>query len=129
MDKIVIKIGIDFDNCITADKNSKAFFRVICHLLIPEYEIHIITNRDEDSRQDTIKELEELGIHYSKLVITDRKSEHILKEGINIYFDDSDEYFISLPETVLIFKIRENFNFDYESHRWIGSKKTTKMID
>ena len=57
-----MKIGIDLDNTITADTNSREFFRVICHLLYPEYEIHIITNRDENSREDTVKALEELGV-------------------------------------------------------------------
>ena len=126
MGKKTIVVGIDLDNCITADAE---FFRVICFLLAPEYEIHIITNRDKNSRQDTVKELEELGIQYSQLVITGSKAQHILKEGINIYFDDSDTYFLSLPESVLVFKVREHFNFDYKSHRWIGNKKTTKMID
>ena len=128
MDDKVIKVGIDLDNCITADQNSKEFFRIICHLLHPEYEIHIITNRDKSSRRDTVKELEELGIQYSHLELTSQKAKYILKEGINIYFDDSDTYFLSLPKSVLVLKVREEYNFDYNSHRWIGSKKNTKMI-
>ena len=129
MDKKEIKIGIDLDNCITADDNSREFFRIICHLLHPEYEIHIITNRDETDRNETVKELEELGIQYTKLVITAEKAKYILNEGINIYFDDCDEYFIELPQTVAVFKVREEFNFSFSDKKWYGSKKTVKMID
>ena len=42
-----MKIGIDLDNTITASKDSVEFFRVITHLLIPEHDIVILTNRDE----------------------------------------------------------------------------------
>ena len=91
-----MKIGIDLDNCITSEQE---FFRIITHLLHPEYEIHIITNRDESNRQSTIQELEQLRIQYSKLELTAEKAAaYILNQGINIFFDDTDEYFLQLPE-------------------------------
>ena len=126
MGKKTIVVGIDLDNCITADAE---FFRVICFLLAPEYEIHIITNRDKNSRKETIRELKELGIHYSKLAITGNKVDYILQEGITVYFDDTDENLLEIPQSVTVFKIREEFNFSFAEKKWIGSKKTTKMID
>jgi uncharacterized HAD superfamily protein len=129
MDNDVIKVGIDLDNCITADINSENFFRVICHLLHPEHEIHIITNRDESSREATIQELKELGIQYSTLALVSKKAEYILTHKVNIYFDDTDEYFLELPEEVTVFKIREDGNYDFSAKKWIGSRKTTKLID
>jgi hypothetical protein len=30
-----------------------------------------------------------------------------MDKGITIYFDDTDEYFLDLPESVTVFKIRE----------------------
>jgi len=129
MDKNTIKVGIDLDNCITADQNSKEFFRVICHLLHPEYEIHVISNRAETDRQDTIKELEELKVQYSHLELTSQKEKYILKNGINILFEDTDEYFLEIPESVTVFKIREEGNFSFSAGKWIGSKKTTILID
>ena len=124
-----MKIGLDLDNCITADDNSKEFFRIICHLLIAQNEIHIITNRAETDRDETIKELKELEIQYTRLALTGLKCQYILKEGINIYIDDTDEYLLELPESVTVFKIREDGNFSFSAGKWIGSKKTTKMID
>jgi hypothetical protein len=128
MDK-KIKIGIDLDNCITADENSKEFFRIICHLLHPEYEIHIITNRDKSSRQDTIKELKELGIQYSRLRLTGLKAQYILNEGINIYFDDTEEYILEIPQSTTVFKIREDLNFDFAEKKWITSRRNSILID
>ena len=78
-----MKVGIGLDQCM-ADQN---FFRIMCHLLHPEYEIHIITNRDEGSRKDTIEELAKHGIQYSKLVLVSNKVEYLQEQGIEIEID------------------------------------------
>ena len=70
-----MKIGIDLDNTITASKDSVEFFRVITHLLIPEHDIVILTNRDESDRENTEQELDVLGIRYNKMVLTADKAE------------------------------------------------------
>lgn len=124
-----MRIAIDLDNTITASIESTAFFRMLTNLPIPESEICIITNRDESHRADTENELSALGIRYDKLALTDRKAEYIRANGINILFEDTDEYFLELGKDVTVFKIREEGNFDFEVERkWIGSHKTTKMI-
>ena len=89
-------------------------------------EIHIITNREQtpENKVAIRKELDELGIFYHHLVVTGNKAEYVLKEGITVLFDDTDEYFLSLPESVKVFKMREPWNFDFENHKWIYSGKT-----
>jgi len=131
MDKIgeVMRIAIDLDQTITANKNSIEFFSILTNLLIPENTIVILTNRTPNSHQEVAEELDYLQIEYSEIVITDKKAEYIKDNNITIFFENEDEYFLELGEEVVVFKIRENMNFDYKSHRWIGSKKTTKMID
>ena len=125
-----MKIAIDLDNTITADKNSVEFFRILTHLLIPENDIYIITNRNESDREDTEQELSILGIRYNKLIITDKKAEFIREQGITIYFENEDRFFLELGEEVVVFKIRESGNFDFEeTKKWIGNKRTVKMID
>ena len=124
-----MKIAIDLDNTITADKNSALFFRIITHLLIPENDIIIISNRDESDWDNTEQELDVLEIRYNKLVLTANKAGYVLKNGINILFEDTDEYFLEIPESVTVFKIREEGNFSFSAKKWIGSKKTVKMID
>ena len=80
----VIKVGIDLDQYIITDQE---FFRIICFLLAPEYEIHLISNQDEGSRKETVKELEEHRIHYSQLVLTGNKAEYLHNQGIEIELD------------------------------------------
>ena len=123
-----MKIAIDIDNTITASKNSVEFFRMLTTLCISKHQIIIISNRDEADRETTEEELDVLGIRYNKLILTADKAEYILKHGIEFVFEDTDEYFLELPETITVFKIRESGNFCFSEHKWIGSPKTTKMI-
>ena len=124
-----MKIAIDLDNTITASRESIEFFSVLTNLLICEHRIYILSNRERNTEQLVAEELDYLGIEYSQIVITSNKADYILKEGIGIFIDDTDENFLSLPESVLVFKIREDGNFNYDTHKWIGSSKTTEMID
>ena len=124
-----MKIAIYLDNTITASRDSIEFFRIITHLLIPENDIIIISNRDESDWENTEQELDVLEIRYNKLVLTANKAGYVLKNGINILFEDTDEYFLEIPESVTVFKIREEGNFSFSAGKWIGSSKTVKMID
>jgi len=93
-------------------------------------EIHIITNREQTPENEVAirKELDELSIRYHQLAVTDKKAEYILNQCITIFFDDTDDYFLNLPESVHVFKMREPFNFDFENHVWIYSDKTGRHI-
>ena len=125
-----IKIGIDIDNTITASKESQAFFTLITNALKDKAKIYIITNRDTSlaSRESTIEELSQMNIYYDELTITDKKEEHILTQGITVYFDDTDEYYQNLPESVTVFKIREFGNFNFSNGKWIYGDKTGEKI-
>ena len=126
-------IGIDLDFTITASRESMVFFALITNALKDRVKIYIITNRadDEGSREETEQELSQLDIYYDNLVITGNKADYILKEGIKIYFDDTDEMFINLPSSVTVFKIREDGNFDFTKgvHKWVYGNKTGINID
>ena len=125
----MIKLGIDLDNTITASKQSIEFFSIMTNLLIAEHRIYIITNREPNTEQEIADELHVLGIDYSEIVITGKKAEYIREQGITIFFENQDEYFLELGEETTVFKIREDGNFDFAEKKWIGSSKTTKMID
>ncbi len=125
----MLKIGIDLDDCITYCPD---FFRLFTQALKGVAEIHIITHREQTSasQANTIDELRALGIHYTCLKITGEKARYILDNGITVYFDDSDENFLDLPESVTVFKIREPMNFDFEEqHKWYFSDRTGINID
>ena len=126
-----IKIAIDLDDTINLSCNSMTFFSLITNSLKDIAYIYIITNRDIDneSRRKTREELSLLNIHYDKLVITENKSNYILSEGITVFFDDTDENFLDLPESILVFKTREAGNFDFLAKKWIYGDKTGINID
>lgn len=124
-----MKIAIDLDNTITADQNSVEFFSIMTHLLIAEYRICILTNREPGTEQEVAQELDYLGIEYSEIAITAQKTEYIKDNKYTIYFENEDEYFFELDESVTVFKIREDRNFSFAENKWIGSNKTTKIID
>ena len=112
-----LRIGIDLDNTITA---FPIFFKTFSAAM--KYmgcKIYIITNREPGTEDNIINELNELGIIYDVIKITPYKSQYIMKQGINVYIDDTDEYFVDLPENICVFKIREPGNFDYKSRKWI----------
>jgi hypothetical protein len=124
----ILKIGIDLDDTITY---CTSFFSIMTNAMKDMVEIHIITNREQtpESEAGIRKELDELGICYHHLAVTDNKAEYILKEGIAVFFDDTDEYFLSLPESVTVFKTREPWNFDFENHLWLYNNKTGQCIE
>jgi len=123
-----LKIGIDLDDCITY---CPVFFKVMTNTIKNLAEIHIITNREQtpESEANTRNDLDNLEIHYHHLVVTADKADYITKNGINVYFDDTDEYFLELPESVTVFKIREPWNFDFEEKKWVYSDKTGKVMN
>lgn len=126
-----MKIGIDLDNTINENSTTISFFSFITNAMKGKWEIFIITNRDSHYREQTKTELAELGIYYDHLVITAEKANFIVENGISVYMDDTDEYFLELPESVVVFKIREAGNFDFTEgmHKWIYGDKTGVNID
>ena len=122
----MLKIGIDLDETITY---CKPFFSMMTNAMKDMVEIHIITNREQTSENEAVirKELGELGIAYHHLAVTGDKAKYILEKGITVLFDDTDEYFLELPESVTVFKIREPWNFDFENHKWLYNDKTGKV--
>lgn len=126
-----MNIGIDLDNTINANDNTISFFALITFAIrkSASNKIYIITNRDKGDYDNTVNELDKLGICYDHLVITSEKEKIILENNISIYFDDTDEYFVNLPESVTVFKIRETGNFDFELSKWVYGEKTGLSID
>ena len=124
-----MKIAIDLDNTITADKNSIEFFRIMTHLLIAENSIFVITNREPNTEKEIAEELKNIGISFSKIIITDKKAEYIKENNITIFFENTDEYFLELGEETTVFKIREDANFSFSEKKWITSRQNSILID
>ena len=119
----MMKIAIDIDGTISV---CPTFFSALTNALKGKTEIFILTNRDpsKKSRRETEKELEKWGIWYEHLIFSGQKSQVILENGIQVVFENEDEQFHDLPKSVLVLKVREPGNFDFEKGKWIYDKRT-----
>jgi len=126
----LLKIGIDLDNTITASFESLSFFLLLTESLKDKSEIYIISDRESNKKtyDKTVDELDILGIHYDVLLLTSDKRREVIEKEINIFFDDTDEYFLEFPPNVTVFKIREDGNFNFQKKKWVGSTKTVEII-
>jgi uncharacterized HAD superfamily protein len=121
-----MKIALDIDGVIT---EYPEVFHQLSHALIKSNEIYVITNRDPDSVEEIKTELAAYGIRWDHLIITAKKAEAIMKFGVQMVYEDTDEYFLELPPSVCVCKVREPGNFNYQTKKWIYGKKTGENID
>jgi hypothetical protein len=112
-----MKIAVDLDGTIS---EYPEFFRVFCRAMRKAgCRIYVVTDRPEGTEDVVVEQLEGYGVTYDEIKITGEKSRYIVKEGIEVLFDDVDEYFRDLPEGVAVFKIRQKYNFDFDEKRWL----------
>jgi len=122
-----MKIAVDLDATITA---YPSFFKVFTKAMRKAgCEIHIVTDRFPGTEKQVAKELESYEISYDEIEITKNKPEYIQNECISVLFDDTDEYFLDLPEVVAVFKVREHYNFDFMEKKWVYSNRTGINLD
>ena len=124
-----LKIAIDINGTIDENQTTISFFSLLTNLLKENIEIFIITNRDIKLRDRTEELLKKWNIYYNHLVITGNKEKVILENKISIVFEDIDDYILNLPENIVVFKIRNGGNFDFEDfHKWCYTDKTGMKI-
>ena len=118
-----MKIAIDIDGTISVCPN---FFSALTNALKGRVEIFILTGRDpsEQSRKKTEDELKKWGIYFEHLIFSGQKSQVIVGNGIDVFIENEDEQFQDLPKSVLVLKVREDGNFDFEKGKWVYGKKT-----
>jgi len=123
-----MKIAFDLDNTIT---EYPSFFSFLTKMLSASAEITILTAREntKKSYEKIKKELKKLNISYHRIAITSEKANFIIDNQIDVFFEDTDEYFLELPPEVCVFKIREPGNFDFSAQKWIYGKNTGINID
>jgi hypothetical protein len=121
-----MKIAIDLDNTIT---EFPKFFSLFSRAIRKEgCQVHIVTNREEGTEKDVVQELQDYGILYDVVKITEDKAKYIHEQGIEVFFDDTDENFLDIPDTVAVFKPREPGNFDFGMKKWVYDGKTGHRI-
>ena len=124
-----LKLALDLDHTIDVSKQSNKFFMLLAKLFYDCAEIHILANREPGTEASIAEKLKELGVRYHYLKITADKAQYIRENGIEVYFENADEYFLELGPEVCVFKVREEGNFDFVAKKWIGGSGSVKMID
>lgn len=110
------KIAVDLDGTIS---EYPQFFKLFTKAMSQAgCRIYILTDRPPGTEEMVADQLQSYGITYDVVKITSQKSEYILKEGIAVLYDDTDEYFLDLPAEVAVFKIRQKYNFDFAEKKW-----------
>ena len=110
------KIALDLDGTIS---EYPEFFRLFTEAMARAgCKIYIVTDRPPDTEAQVAEQLRGYGITYDVVKITREKAQYILKEGIEVLFDDTDDYFLDLPIDVAVFKIRQKYNFDFTEKKW-----------
>lgn len=112
-----MKIAIDLDATITM--YPKVFSAMSQAFKAAGHEVYILTDRVPGTENEVTAMLDELRIEYDYLMITKDKASYIVQQGIEVLYDDTDQYFSGLPETVAVFKVRGHYNFDYRLKKWI----------
>lgn len=117
-------IGFDLDGTID---ESPGFFKILAGLWPGR--VYIITYcRD---RQKAVDRLAEFGIKYYELVLVDEfedKAKVIAEHDIKVYFDDQDEMLKEIAPEVIVFKVRNGGNFDFDRKLWLFSEQTGRML-
>ena len=121
-----MKIALDIDGCIS---QYPKFFRMLSHALCGHCTIIVLTNRDPAGRVETERDLEGWGVRYDAVVFTMDKVKYIVEQGVSVLFEDYDENFLDLPESVCVCKVREPENFNFDTKRWVYSEKTGERHD
>lgn len=117
-------VGIDLDGTIS---ENPLFFQVFTHSWPGK--IIIVTMRDDLEKAEA--DLKANYIRYDKVILVDKPEQKafvIRLHSINVYFDDQDEMLKDIDQEVLVLKVRNGGNFDYDIKTWLYDKNTGKDI-
>lgn len=112
-----MKIGLDIDGTISENVE---FFATLSQS--DRFEVHIITGRDPADKIETLEELTSLGINFHTIHYADGWEDkgRICKElGLEVIFDDQDEYITHIPCSTLVFKPRNGGNWNAAKMDWL----------
>ena len=125
-----IYISIDIDGTINSTDTSISFFQIMTHLLHPDPDVSItvLTGREPGTEAEIADELAQMNILYDQIVITDNKQDYI-KKNISVVFENEDESMKTLGPDILVLKVREEGNYNFQTYKWYGDRNTVEIIE
>ena len=89
----------------------------------------ILTLRPDDHKLRD--QLSSWGVYYDEIVSVDHledKPDAIAEYGIDVFVEDQDECIQGIPDDVLVIKVRNGGNYDFDEHKWIYDSNTGKKL-
>jgi uncharacterized HAD superfamily protein len=124
-----MKVALDIDGTIS---EFPEFFALLSTALrAVGHQVVVLTYRDPARIEVTKDRLSEWGIEFDELVIAsslEAKGELCRTLGIDLFFDDQDECIATVPENVLVCKVRNGGNFNFVRQRWLSTSRLTELI-
>jgi len=121
-----MKVGLSFENTIEAFPD---LFRLITGRIRDVAELHILISGQWDDIATVEARLSSLQIGYDCVAHVGDGSEYINEQGIKIVISDDDSLFCSLPEEIVVLKLRESGNFDFADAKWVYLKDHGVTVD
>ena len=126
-----MKIALDIDGVVVSEYSK--LFSILTNAFKKnnDIEIFIISSREKNnkSKTETIQELKKLGIAYDYLIFTNDKQKVIKENSIDLFIDNEIENLQGIDAGVCCLLIKEKMNYCWKTDRFLGNRKTTKMID
>jgi hypothetical protein len=124
-----MKIAIDIDGTIS---ERPEFFAILSTALrAAGHQVLILTYRDPKRDEATRARLSAWGVQFDDLVIApslEAKGELCGTLGVDLLFEDQDECIATVPENVLVCKVRNGGNFDFVRQHWLSTSRLTRLI-
>ena len=124
-----MKVALDIDGTIS--ERPEFFALLSTALRAAGHQVVILSYRDPSRIEATRTHLSGWGIEFDELVIApslEAKGELCGALGVDVFFDDQDECIVSVPETVLVCKVRNGGNFNFDRQRWLSTSRLTELI-
>ena len=124
-----MKIALDIDGTISEHPN---FFAVLSSSFrAAGHQVLVLTYRDPERAALTEAELLQWGIEYDELVYSrslQQKGELCAEHRVDLFIDDQDECIVDVPEHVVVLKVRNGGNFDFDRARWMSTSELTDLL-
>jgi uncharacterized HAD superfamily protein len=124
-----MKVALDIDGTISEQPE---FFAVLSSALrAAGHQVLVLTYRDPTRVEAARVQLADWRVEFDDLVIADSlesKGPLCAAHGVDLFFDDQDECIAAVPEHILVCKVRNGGNFDFDGRCWVSTALLTKLI-
>ena len=124
-----MKVALDIDGTIS--EHPEFFAMLSAALRAAGHHVLVLTFRDPARDAVTRAQLAAWGVVFDELVIAgslEAKGELCGAHGVDLFFDDQDECIATVPERILVCKVRNGGNFDFARRQWVSTGRLTRLL-